>query len=140
LLGAVGVADRHPHDRDRVVHARDRSDGARDPPAGANDHLAVDRLAQDPVRRADVVLALRRDRRGLEAEAGRAHRRGGLGDALVLRRAPVLEREIVVLELDLRPADVGVEHADRLLEQLLAGLVAVEDDDPERLRHARRTR
>ena len=27
-------------------------------------------------------------------------------------------------------ADVGVEHADRLLEQLLAGLVAVEDDDP----------
>ena len=37
-------------------------------------------------------------------------------------------------------ADVRVEHADRLLEQLLAGLVAVEDDDPQRLRHVWPTR
>ena len=40
-----------------------------------------------------------------------------------------------MLELELEPADVGLEHADRLLEQLLAGLVAVRDDDPQRIAH-----
>ena len=45
-----------------------------------------------------------------------------------------------MLELDGELGDAGVEHAERLLEQLLAGLVAVEDDDPERLRHARPSR
>ncbi len=140
LLGAVGVADRHAHDRDRIVHAGHRPDRARDPPAGAHDHLAVDRLAQDPVGGADVVGALGRDRGGLEPEAGSAHRRGRLGHAFVGGCAPALERQVVVLELDGRAADVGIEHADRLLEQLLAGLVAVEDDDSQRFRHAPRSR
>ena len=78
LLGPVGVADRHPADRDRVVDAGDRGD-AGDPPAGADDHLAADRLADDPVRAADVVGALGGDRRRLDPEAGLEHRLGGLG-------------------------------------------------------------
>ena len=49
------------------MDAGDRGD-ARDPAAGADDHLAVDRLAQDPVRAADVVGALGRDRRRLDPE------------------------------------------------------------------------
>ena len=126
--------------RRRPPSARRRSGSGRrrparpagDPPAGADDHLAVDLLAQDAVRRADVVVALGRDRRGLDPEAGLAHRGGGLGDDAVVGLAPVLEREVVALELELEAADVGVEHAQRLLEQLLAGLVALEDDDPQR--------
>ena len=58
LLRAVGVADRHADDRDRRVHAAERDD-ARDAPAGADDHAAADLLAQDAVRRADVVAPLR---------------------------------------------------------------------------------
>ena len=54
LLGAVRVADRHAHDRDRRVHAAERDD-AGNAAARAHDHLAADLLAQDPVRRADVV-------------------------------------------------------------------------------------
>ena len=44
-------------------------------------------------------------------------------------RATILEREIVVLE-DERDIDHGLgEHAQRLVEQLFSGLVAIEDDD-----------
>ena len=49
--------------------------------------------------------------------------------------AAVGEREVVALELDREPDDVGIEHAQRLLEQLLAGLVALEDDDRQRVGH-----
>ena len=48
----------------------------------------------------------------------------------------LLERQVVALELQLEPDHVGVEHAERLLEQLLPGLVALEDDDPQAVRHA----
>ena len=58
LLRPVRVADGHAHDRDRRVHSAVR-DHARDPPSGPDDHAAADLLAQDPVRRADVVDALR---------------------------------------------------------------------------------
>src|SRR5437764_506054 len=68
LLGAVCVADGHPHDRDRMGDTCDRSD-PRDPPGGSDDDLAVDALPDQPVRRADVVPALRRDRRGLEPQS-----------------------------------------------------------------------
>ena len=114
-----------------MVDAGDRRD-ARDPAAGADDDLAVDALAQDPVGRADVVLALGRDRRRLDAEARRAHRRGGLVDDLVAGLAALLEREVVAVELEREPDDVGVEHAEGLLEQLLPGLVALEDGDRQR--------
>src|SRR5205823_3582922 len=93
LLGAVRVADRHPHHRDRVVDACDRRD-ARDTAAGADDHLAVDLLAQDAVGAAHVVLALGRDRGGLDAVAGLAHgaRRGM--HHVVIRPATVVQREV----------------------------------------------
>ena len=74
LLRAVGVADRHPDDRDRRVDAAERDD-AGNAPAGADDHLAADLLAQDPVRRADVAARLGRDRRRLQAEPVLADRR-----------------------------------------------------------------
>src|SRR6185295_18169992 len=67
LLGAVRVADGHAHDRDRGVHTAVRNH-AWNAAAGADDHAPADLLAQDPVRRADVVRALGRDRRGLETE------------------------------------------------------------------------
>src|SRR2546429_2377675 len=44
-------------------------------------------LAQDAIRRADVVAPFRRDRRRLQAEPGLADRRRGLVDDTVLRRA-----------------------------------------------------
>ena len=86
LLRAVGVADGHAHDRDRRVDAAERRD-ARDAAAGADDHLAADLLAEDAVRRADVAAALRRDRRGLQAEPVLADRRGGLVHDPVVGRA-----------------------------------------------------
>ena len=138
LLGAVGVVDRHPHHGDRVVDARDGPDHARDPPAGADDHLAVDLLAEDPVRRADVVLALGRDGRRLQPEAGLAHRARRLVDDLVARLTPLLEPEVEVLELERHAEQFRVEHPHGLLEQFLAGLVALEDDDLQGVRHGGR--
>ena len=112
-------------------HRRD----PREAPAGADDHLAADPLADDRVRGADVLLALRGDRGGLDPEAGGPHRGGRLVHDAVLRGAAVLEREVEVLELDLEPEQVRVEHAQRLLEQLLARFVAVQDDDLDRVGH-----
>ena len=45
--------------------------------------------------------------------------------------APVLQREVEALELDLEADHVRVEHPQRLLEQLLPGLVALEHDYPQ---------
>ena len=128
LLRAVGVADRHAHDRDRVVHAAERHD-ARDAAARADDHLAADLLAQDPVRRADVAAGLGRHRRSFEPEAVLADRSGSLVHHAVLGRTPALEREVEARQLELETDHVGSEHPQRLLEQLLARLVALEDDD-----------
>src|SRR5204863_5792812 len=82
LLRAVGVADRHAHDRDRRVDAPER-DHSRNAAACADDYAAADLLAQDPVRRADVVPALRRDRRGLQPEAVLTDRAGRVVDDAV---------------------------------------------------------
>ena len=57
-----------------------------------------------------------------------AQRRGGAEHHLVPRAAAVLEREVVALELERQAGHGGVEHAQGLLQQLLAGLVALEDD------------
>jgi hypothetical protein len=40
-----------------------------------------------------------------------------------------------VLELEVDLQNFRVEHPQRLLEQLLSGFVALEDDNPEFLRH-----
>jgi hypothetical protein len=47
----------------------------------------------------------------------------------------VLEREVEALELEAEPQHPGVEHADRLFQQFLARLVALEHDDLERRGH-----
>ena len=64
--------------------------------------LAADLLAQDPVRRADVVDAFGRDRRRLQTEPVLADRRGRLEHDLVLGRTAILEREVVTIERDAR--------------------------------------
>ena len=51
--------------------------------------------------------------------------------------APLREREVEAGEVDLESDHVRGQHAQRLLEQLLAGLVAFEDHD--RLQLHRRT-
>src|SRR5207244_2927537 len=84
LLRPVRVADRHAHDGDRGMDAAERDHAWNAAPC-AHDHAAADLLAQDPVRRADVVPALRRDRRRLQAEATLADRARRLVDDPVLR-------------------------------------------------------
>src|SRR5438270_290222 len=51
------------------------------------------------------------------------------------RSAALGQRQIETLEFHLDPQQVAVEHPHRLIEQLLTGLVAFEDDD--RNRHQR---
>ena len=66
--------------------------------------------------------------------ASRIAPRGGHDD--VVRGAPpVVEREVVVLELDVDLSNVWVENPDGLFEQLLAGLVAFQHDDAD-VRHS----
>src|SRR5205807_7363018 len=128
FLRAVRVADRHADDRDRRVRPAERHD-ARNPPAGPDDHAPADLLAEDAVGRADVVRALGRHRRGLQSEPVLANRGGRFVDDGVLRRPAVREREIEALQLEVDPRDVRCDDAERLLEQLLTGLVALEHHD-----------
>jgi hypothetical protein len=125
---AVRVADRHAHDRDRSVHAAQR-DHAGDAAAGADDDAAADLLAEDAVRGADVVASLGRDRRRLQAEAVLADRARGVVDDGVLRVPAGLQREIEAGKVELDPGHVRAEHAQRLLQQFLAGLVALQHHD-----------
>src|ERR671924_88869 len=136
LLGAVGVPDGHAHDGDRRVHAAERDD-AGDAASRADDDFAADLLPEDAVRRADVAGSFGRDRRRLQTEPALADRGRRLHDDFVLRRPPRLEREVEALELEVEPDHVRREDAERLVEQLLARLVALEDRDP-RVRHGRR--
>ncbi len=137
LLGAVRVANGHPADRDGVVDAR-HGRHAGNPPAGPHDHLAADRLAQDAVRAADIVGAFRGDRRRLEAQSSLGHALRRFVYDLVVRRAAVLQREVVALDLELDPKHVLVEDAKRLVEELLPRLVPVERNNAKRLHASRR--
>ena len=56
-------------------------------------------------------------------------------DDRVGRLAAVVEREVEARQVELEADDVGIEHPQRLLEQLLAGLVALEHDDAQRVAH-----
>ena len=94
--------------------------------------LPVDLLAQDAVRRADVVARPP----GVIVAAFRpkpvSHMAAAASVTQALRgRAAVPEREVVALELDVDAEHRRVEHPQRLLEQLLAGLVAFEHDHPQ---------
>src|SRR6266545_2599588 len=100
LLRAVGVADRHAHDRDRCVDAAERHD-ARNAPARPHDHAPTDLFAEDPVRRTDVVAPLGSDGRGLQAETVVADRLGRLVDDGVLGRAARLDRQVEAGKVEL---------------------------------------
>ncbi len=128
LRRAVRVAHGHPHDGDRRVHASERHD-AGNATARSHDHLAADLLAENPVRRADVAGPLRRHGGGLQAETVFANRLRCLVDDAVLRSAPSREREVEADEAELDADHVRREHAHRLLEKLLSGLVSFENDD-----------
>ncbi len=128
FLRAIGIAHRHTNHRDRRMDTADRPD-ARDAAAGAHDHRAIDPLAQDRVWAADIAPRLGCDRRGLEPKADRSHRVGGIVDYLVVSRAAVLQAQIEALERQVNAGNTWVEHAQGLLQQLLAGLVAFEHDD-----------
>src|SRR4029078_9940611 len=82
----------------------------------------------------DVLGALGRDRRALEAEPGLTDGSGRFVDDRIAGRAAGLERQVVARQLELEPDHVGREHAQRLLQQLLPCLVSFEDDD-RRARH-----
>ena len=110
---------------------------SRNAPAGAHDDPAADLLADDAVRRADVAASLGGDGGCLQAETVRADRRRRLVDDPVVGLAAPLEREIEARELELDPDHVRSKHAEALLQQLLAGLVALEDDDRLLVAHRR---
>ena len=117
------------------MHAGDRRH-AREAPAGPDDHLAVDLLAQDAVGRPDVARALGRDRGCLQSQARHEHRLGGLGHDLVAGRPSMAKREVEALELELDSQQPRIQEAHRLLQQLLAGLVALHHHDLDRVDHA----
>ncbi len=137
LLGAVGVLDGHAHDR-RSGCGRRRSastPGIRRPvrtmtlPSTSSRRM---RLGEPTSSLPSGVIVA-----ALSPKPALAHRRGRLVDDLVVGLAPVVEGEIVAVELELEAEDLGVEHPEGLLEQLLPGLVALEDRDRQRFRHAR---
>jgi hypothetical protein len=128
FLRAVCIADCHSDDRDRGVDASEGRDTGNAAP-GSDDDAPADLLAKDSVRRADVALLLRGDRRRLQAEAVLADGRRGVVHDLVLRLSALLQREVEARELELDADDVRRQHAKRLLEELLSGLVSLQNDD-----------
>ena len=105
-------------------------------PATPGIRWPVRRITRPPTRSRSSALGLpdvgavgRRDRRRLQPEARGTHRVGRLGDHRVRGLAAMFEREVECLQLELHVDDVRVDHPERLVEQLLAGLVATQDDD-----------
>ena len=68
-----------------------------------------------------------------------AHRAGRLVDDLVVGRAAILERQVEPVEAQIEAHDLGIQDPNRLLEQFLTGLVALENRDHQRLGHRRLT-
>ncbi len=73
------------------MHAADGKH-AGNPPAGAHDHLAADVLAENAVRRTDVVSPFWGDRGGLQAEPVVCDSARGRVHHAVRRPPPVAER------------------------------------------------
>ena len=128
LFRAIRVADRHADDRDRRVHTAERHH-ARNAPTGPDDHLPADLLPQDAVRRADVVAALRCDRRCLEPETVRSNRTGSLVNDAVVGCPPGGKGEIETGEVEVQPCHLWGEHAQGFLQQLLPGFVPFQHHD-----------
>ncbi len=130
LLGPVGVADRHPADRDRVVDAGDRRHpGIRRPVRTITVPSMPSRISRfgEPTSSAPSGRDRRRLRARARPPASPPPPRSQTSFA-VARRFPSerSKRSSSSVEAD----DLGVEHGQGGVEQLLAGLVAVEDDDP----------
>src|SRR5437667_424600 len=98
----------------------------RNPASGADDHSAVDLLAEDGVRAADISGAFGCHGGGLDPKAELAKDLGGIEHALVARAAPLGEREVEVPGLDLDAQHARLEQPERLEEQFFAGLIPVE--------------
>ena len=109
---------------------------AGDPPAGAHDHLAADVLAEDAVRRADIVAPFRGHRGGLEPETVVCDRARCLVHDAVRRRSAVPEGEIEARQRQLEADDVGLQDAEGCLEKLLARLIPLENHDRARIHGA----
>jgi hypothetical protein len=108
------------------VHPSQRPD-ARDAPARADDDPAVDLLAEDGVGAADVGGAFGSDRRGLDPKPALPQCRGRLFDDLVPGLPAPDQGEVEVAAVDVEPDDRPVQEPQGLVQQLLAGLVSVED-------------
>ena len=99
------------------------------PSSRADDDASADLFAEDPVRGADIVASLRRDRRRLQPEPVLADGTGGIVHHAVLCPATRLEREVETRELELEADHVGLEHAQGFLQQFLPGFVALQHHD-----------
>ena len=97
------------------------------PPAGAHDHPAVDRLPQDGVGAAHVGRALWCDGGRLDPEATLPEGGGRLVHDLVAGLAAVGQRQVEVALGDLEADDILRQQPPGVQQQLLTGLVAVED-------------
>jgi len=98
-----------------------------DAPACPDDDPAVDLLAQDRVGAADVAGALGGDGGRFDPEPALAERGRRVQDDLVPGRPAVLQGEVEVALLDRETQDVSLEDAERLFQQLLTRLVAVQN-------------
>src|SRR5438445_801148 len=94
--------------------------------AGMTSASAVDLLAEDGVRAADISGAFGCHGGGLDPKAELAQDLGGIEHALVARAAPLGEREVEVSGLDLDAQRARLEQPERLEEQFFAGLIPVE--------------
>ncbi len=86
-------------------------------------------------RRIPGVAPLGRDRGGLHSESVLANRGGRLEHHAVVGGASGLEREVEARDVELDSDHLGLEDAEALLEELLSRLVALEDDDRQRIPH-----
>jgi hypothetical protein len=98
-------------------------------PSCPEDHCPVDACPQDGVRRAHVIRILWGYGCGLYAESRFLHRRRRFMYDVILGSPAVLQREIVPLEIKIQTRYRWVQNAKRLLQELLAGLVALHYDD-----------
>ena len=128
LPGPVRIVDRHPDHGDRRVHAGERP-YARDAATGADDDPPIDLLTQDRVGAPDVAGPFGGDGGRLDAKTEPTERFGGVEDALVAGMPALLEGEVEIPGFDLQTEHAWIQDAQRLAEQLLAGLVAVQDGD-----------
>ena len=101
-----------------------------------HDHLAADLLAEDSVGRADIVRCLGRHGRRLDPEPVLADGERCLVNDAVARGAAVREREVETRERELEADHVSIEETQGCFEELLAGVVALENDDCARLHGA----